>query len=855
VHERYRGRKRTGLTPLAILTGPTQIGSFPRWTRTLANVPAALTDALRDRYRLERELGRGGMATVYLARDLKHDREVAVKVLSPELAEVLGRERFLAEVALTARLDHPHILTLIDSGEAAGSLYYVLPYVRGESLRKRLATEQQLSVDEAVRIGCQVAAALDYAHRQGVIHRDIKPENIMLHEGEAMVTDFGVALAVREAAGERLTEAGLSLGTPQYMSPEQAGGGHALTPRSDLFSLGTVIYEMLTGEAPFRGRTSQAVVARLMTERPAPIRTVRDTVPAGVEAAVLKSLAKVPADRFPTGQAFAAALREGMAPAKSRPGSAAGRWLVAGAAGAVAAAVGLVLSLRFLGHHDTSATVAGSLGPPLVLVAPFQAEGDDTLAGSVARSLPDAIADSLATIRGLRAVVATEDSPQAADSLFRGAEIGLIIAGSVERNGNELKAIGRVSEGPTRIQLYSQGQQGAPGSAALLEADLVERVVRFVRRYVGTEVRRRAVAAETQDSVAREYWSRAVAIIDAISAPEALALPSSTADRLAVADSLLGLASRRDPRWIGPHIARGWANLESAALYGSEGQRDPARISAHRKAVAAADAAIRIAPDDAEARELRGVALVGLWFEAPSDKADSIGREAELELGRAIALDLNVARAWEALGTYYLFIGRFGEGRQAMAQAQQADAFLLSEPKILRWQILADLNLERYADARQTCARGARWYPLEPAFVNCPFVILGWSAADLASARRTWQLAGKAEDRATPARRSDIYRTKLLLTAAILARAGSRDSAESLLRTFVGTRKGPVDLDGFASDEAYVRLLVGQNDRALALLRTFLHHNWAQRGYIARTPWFRSLQHDPAFVAMLERRP
>jgi TolB-like protein len=854
VHECYRGRKRTGLTPLAILTGRTQIESFPRWIRTLANVPAALTDALRDRYRLERELGRGGMATVYLARDLKHDREVAVKVLSPELAEVLGRERFLAEVALTARLDHPHILTLIDSGEAAGSLYYVLPYVRGESLRKRLATEQQLSVDEAVRIGCQVAAALDYAHRQGVIHRDIKPENIMLHEGEAMVTDFGVALAVREAAGERLTEAGLSLGTPQYMSPEQAGGGHALTPRSDLFSLGTVIYEMLTGEAPFRGRTSQAVVARLMTERPAPIRTVRDTVPAGVEAAVLKALAKVPADRFPTGEAFAAALREGMAPAKARPGAAARRWLVAGVAVAVVAAAGL-LSLKFLGHHDTPETGAGSLGPPLVLVSPFQAESDDTLAGSVARSLPDAIADSLATIRGLRAVVATEDSPQAADSLFRGAEVGLIIAGSVERNGNELKAIGRVSEGPTRIQLYSQGQQGAPGSAALLEADLVERVVRFVRRYVGTEVRRRAVAAETQDSVAREYWSRAVAIIDAISAPEALALPSSTADRLAVADSLLGLASRRDPRWIGPHIARGWANLESAALYGSEGQRDPARISAHQKAVAAADAAIRIAPDDAEARELRGVALVGLWFEAPSDKADSIGREAELELGRAIALDLNVARAWEALGTYYLFIGRFGEGRQAMAQAQQADAFLLSEPKILRWQILADLNLERYADARQTCARGARWYPLEPAFVNCPFVILGWSAADLASARRTWQLAGKAEDRATPARRSDIYRTKLLLTAAILARAGSRDSAESLLRTFVGTRKGSVDLDGFASDEAYVRLLVGQNDRALALLRTFLHHNWAQRGYIARTPWFRSLQHDPAFVAMLERRP
>ncbi len=379
--------------------------------------------------------------------------------------------------------------------------------------------------------------------------------------------------------------------------------------------------------------------------------------------------------------------------------------------------------------------------------------------------------------------------------------------------------------------------------------------MRFVRRYVGSEVRRRAVAAETEDSVARGYWSRAMSIIDAISSPEALSLPASTADRLAVADSLLGEAIRQDPRWIGPHIARGWAYLESASLYGSEGQRDSPRITAHRKAVAAADAAIRIAPADAEAHELRGVALVGLWFEAPSDQADSIGREAELELNRAISLDLNVARAWEALGTYYLLVGRFAEGRQAIAQAQQADAFLLSEPKILRWQILADLNLEHYADAAQTCARGARWYPLDLAFMNCQYIILGWSAGDLESAGRAWQLGVKAEHRATPARRRDTYRANLLMTAAILARAGLRDSAQSLLRTFEGTRHGPVDLDGFASDEAYVRLLVGQEDKALALLRTFLHSNWAQRGYIVRTPWFRPLHGHPAFVAMTERLP
>jgi eukaryotic-like serine/threonine-protein kinase len=826
----------------------------------LTNPPATLKDAMRDRYHLDRELGHGGMATVYLARDLKHDREVAVKVLRPELVQVLGRERFLAEIGLAAKLDHPHILTLIDSGEAGGSLYYVLPFVRGESLQRRLAVEHQLPVDEAVRIACQVASALDYAHRQGVIHRDIKPANIMLHEGEAMVTDFGIALTVREVDGQRLTESGLSLGTPRYMSPEQATGGHDLTPRSDLFSLGTVLYEMLTGEVPFGGRNPQAIIAKLLTDRPSSIRTVRETVPPELEAVVFRALAKVPADRFPSGAAFASALREALTPSGTGPVAAKPErrrrirtWLALAALVLVAAA-GLIRA-RATSKAPEVFQPAGVGRAPLVVVSSFDNPGGDALAGSIARSLSQGIVDSLASLEGLRAVALAGASPQSADSLLRGTEIGLVVSGSLERRGHELRAIGRVSDGATRVQLFSHGESASPDSARILEADLVERLARFVRRYVGTEVRQRSIAAGTNDSVARAYWNRAMSIIGAAHPPEALDLPAQTLDRLVIADSLLGEAIRRDPRWMGPQIARGWSYLESAALYGSEGQRDSARIAAHRKAVAAADAAIRSAPAEAESHELRGVALLGLWFEAPSDQADSIGRETEQELRRAIALDLNVARAWEALGTYYLFTGRFAEGRQAITQAQQADAFLLSEPNILRWQILADLNLERFADASQTCARGARWYPLELAFLNCRYVILGWSAADLKSAGRAWELGRKAEDQATPARRSDTYRTNLLMTAAILARAGHRDSAESLLRTFEGTRQGPVDLDGFASDEAYVRLLVGQQDRALALLRTFLRSNWAQRGYIVQTPWFRSLHGNPAFVAMTLRRP
>src|SRR4051812_5915894 len=280
-----------------------------------------LTTALEQRYRIERQLGAGGMATVYLATDLKHDREVALKVLRPELGAVLGVERFLAEIKITARLDHPHILTLIDSGAEAGWLYYVLPLVRGESLRDKLNREHQLGLDEALAITRQVASALDYAHRHCVVHRDIKPENILLLEGEAMLADFGIALAVSEAGGNRLTDTGLSMGTRQYMIPEQATGDRMLDARSDVYSLGAVLYEMLAGEPPVTGPTAQAMIAKLMTERPVHLRVVRPAVPEAVDAAVARALDKTPADRFPSAGDFVRALEERTATGSSTAGT------------------------------------------------------------------------------------------------------------------------------------------------------------------------------------------------------------------------------------------------------------------------------------------------------------------------------------------------------------------------------------------------------------------------------------------------------------------------------------------------------------------------------------------------------
>jgi hypothetical protein len=336
--------------------------STDRWGTIMSSIPgvaAGFAAALADRYEIVRELGQGGMAVVYLARDVRHDRAVALKVLRPALAAVLGAERFLAEIRTTAKLQHPNILPLHDSGEVPAGhpersegpsvLFYVMPYVEGESLRQRLDREGPVPVSEAVRIAIEVAAALDYAHRQGVIHRDIKPANILLHEGRALVADFGIALAAARTGQDRLTETGLSLGTPAYMSPEQALGDRVIDGRTDIYALGCVLYEMLSGEAPFTGPTAQAIIARVATERPRSLIAQRHTVPPAVEAAVMTALEKLPADRFATGQEVIAAL-ENRAATRLTPGSAvadkvARQWKASALAGWGVAAAALLLAL------------------------------------------------------------------------------------------------------------------------------------------------------------------------------------------------------------------------------------------------------------------------------------------------------------------------------------------------------------------------------------------------------------------------------------------------------------------------------------------------------------------------------
>jgi serine/threonine protein kinase/tetratricopeptide (TPR) repeat protein len=382
-----------------------------------------LKSALASRYFVERELGSGGMATVYLAKDLKHRRRVAVKVLRPEVAATLGPERFLQEIETVAKLTHPHIVPLYDSGVAGGLLFHVTPYVEGESLRGRLRREKQLPIEDALRIAHEVADAMDYAHRRGVVHRDIKPENILLEERHAVVADFGIARAIDAASGARLTETGIAVGTPAYMSPEQAGGDHSVDGRSDLYSLGCVLYEMLAGEPPFTGPTVESVIHQHLSVDPRPVTELRPAVDRDTCAVVAKALAKTPADRFSTAAEFAATVAPG------------------GERGEPPASVA-----------ERTASIA---------VLPFRNMSGDPENEYFSDGLAEDIIDALTHVSGLHVVARTSAfvfRGKEADVREIGARLNVehILEGSVRRAGTHLRVTAQLVKASDGYHLWSQ---------------------------------------------------------------------------------------------------------------------------------------------------------------------------------------------------------------------------------------------------------------------------------------------------------------------------------------------------------------------------------------------------------------
>jgi TolB-like protein len=566
-------------------------------------VPEALRDALRDRYTLDRELGRGGMATVYLAHDLKHDRQVALKVLRPELAAQLGAERFLAEIRVTANLQHPNLLPLFDSGAAGPFLYYVMPYVEGETLRARLEREGQLPVDETLRLVTLLGNALDYAHARGVIHRDLKPENILLQSGQPVIADFGIALAVVQAAGPRMTETGLSLGTPHYMSPEQAAAEREIDARSDQYALAAVAYEMLAGEPPHTGPTAQAVIARLMTEPVRSLQATRPGVPAGVDGAITRALAKSPADRFASVSAFVAALTAKAEPASDRSRRTSVRWLLA-----AAAAIAIALAVYGYFFRPKEQGIVDGVPPGdnlrVVAVLPFRNISSDTAQQYFSAGMTEEIATQLSRVAALRVLsrTATAQYDTAGDRLRRMSRdlgVGSVVDGSVRLAGDRVRIAVELTDARTGESLWSDQYDRQLSDLFAVQDDVAHKVTTALQARLTPAEARRVAHAPTSNLAAYQLYLRVFDLNPILRAQNlesakllhrAIGLDSGFAAayaQLARNQMFRGVAGERayiDSAFIAarravaldPELADGWfalGDLESVALELSDARR------------------------------------------------------------------------------------------------------------------------------------------------------------------------------------------------------------------------------------------------------------------------------------------
>src|SRR6059036_3669077 len=590
---------------------------------------ATLRQALADRYTVERELGSGGMATVFLAEDVKHRRPVAIKVLHAELAAALGAERFLREIEIAARLQHPHILPLYDSGAAGGVLYYVMPYVEGESLRDRLDRDKQLGLEDALRIATEVAGALAYAHSRGIVHRDIKPSG-----GTAVVADFGIARAVTAAGeGQQLTQTGTIIGTPAYMSPEQATGNAEIDGRSDEYSLACVLYEMLVGEPPFTGPTAQAVIARHSLDLVSPPSIVRASIPDAVEAAILRALSKVPADRYATTALLAEALnvpsaatgavrRATLERGVARPRLGWRRVVPLVVAVATAGGYVVVRSLR------PARVATGEPDPRRLAVLYFADDSKGHTLGYLADGLTEALIAELRQVPSLtvispNGIAPYRDPDVPADSVARALKVGTIVRGGVapaegaEGRGYQISV--RLIDGASGADFKRASFEQPAGAVLAMRDSLAQRVAGFLRERLGEELRLREQQAGTQSVAA---WSLVQQGERARKDAEARLQADDVDGAFAGfqrADSLLAGAEAADPRWVEPVVQRGWIAHRRARL--TRDRRGTAQLLV--TALGHAERALRMASGHPRALELRGTARYTGWvLELSSDPAE-----------------------------------------------------------------------------------------------------------------------------------------------------------------------------------------------------------------------------------------
>ena len=663
----------------------------------MTEIMSRLSTALADRYRIERELGRGGMATVYLAEDLKHHRKVAVKVLLPELAASLGPERFIREIEIAAGLTHPHILPLHDSGEAYGPdmsgpfLYYVMPYIEGESLRQCLDREGKLSVDEAVRITDQIAAALSYAHERGVVHRDVKPENILLAGDQAIVADFGIARAIEVAGGERLTGTGLAIGTPAYMSPEQAMGLEGVDARSDVYALGCVLYEMVGGRTPFEGSTPQALLAKHAADTVPALRTRDPKIPVHVERALQKALAKSPDDRFPTPSAFAEALTTrtvvSRAPGTRRPVP----WRRLG--------IGFGVSLGLLAAVAGGWYLTGAGGGPeiedlSIAVLPFETLGQESATAFTDGIHADvltrlsSIADLSVTSR--TSVMRYRTSEKTLPTIARELGVTWVLRGEVQEIGNEVQVSARLVNAQTDRQVWAQSYRRELTAANLFEiqGEITAQIALALETQLSPEEEQRVARPPTQNLGAYRLYVQGRGLLD-----------QRTEDGMRRAEEYFRQAIDRDSSY-----AVAWAGLADALwLFEDYGYAEPGSLLS--QAGDAARRALALDPDLAEAH-----AALGMLHYKNREGSDAI-RELEL----AVDLRASYADAYSWLRWVHNLVGHPDEALEMAKRGVELDPL---SPENLSGLSMAYLI---HGDGKRAVEEARRAREIQPDFTTPHF--------------------------------------------------------------------------------------------------------------------------------------
>ncbi len=791
------------------------------------------------RYRIDRLLGEGGMAVVFLAHDLRHDRPVAVKLLRRELGDVLGPDLFLREIRVAAQLNHPNILGLHDSGDAGGILYYVMPYVEGDSLRQRIDREGRLAVDEAVRIAAEVADGLAHAHELGIVHRDIKPANILLLEGHAQIADFGIARAVAGAGRSGLTT-GLALGTPTYMSPEQATGSR-LDYRTDLYSLGCTLYEMLAGEPPFQGPTPQAVMALHASGAVPLVRDRRPDVPAALAAIVARAMAKMPAERFSTAAQFRAALEAVPSRRIRLPLTARRAWRAGGVAAAlVVVALGYeVLSLR-------PRSEGASAREPLSVVVRHVTDPTGRL-GSTAERLTGNLIRSLYPVPALRVVAGAlvrELRDVSLDSLWARFAPDRFVTGSLAVVGDSLHVTVEVVEPSTgqaiadTVVTVRRGPAEVSAAAELLSV--------FVRRSFWADLERRSRRARVRDAVAWDLVEQA-----RLHAADAAVAITFRRDReglrsLDLADSLLREARRRDggSDVIQIDLAR---NAHRRAFYVEylhqalparpAGLPDPGEL--RRRALIDLDRMVRERGGTAEALELRGEMREGLYRALG---ADSLLDAAIADYRAATDIGRHRASAWALLASAHLAAGANAEALLAVDRAADADVFRLSRRALLRARFDAALRAERTDLADAACREGMAEAPGDQRFQDCLVELWSRTRSDRGSATA----ARSVVDSLTATDPGSLSRAmRELWVAQLLARAGLADSADAVARRAISG--APPGWTTLLLESAYLRLLRNDVDSAVALIGAAVRQDPTARRAVIGAPWFRSLRGDRRF--------